>query len=587
MMEQLDPKRAGLLEDRAERAFTVKGRLRRDAARSMAQAEMSALWSGLVRQYPDVNAHRAIVVRTELESRIQSDPWDAGVMALLLGLVVLVLVVSCANVANLMLGRVRTRARGMAIRLAIGVGRGRLIRQLLTESLLLALLGCGAGLVVAYGGIRLFTTIPVAPQVVIDPRLDIRVVAVSVAAALLSAVLFGLAPARQSLRTALVPSLKGSEIDERPRRRAVARHALVISQVAISMVLLVATALILDGFRKAIVLDPGFRTDHLIMMSLDPSLVRYTPEQTRVFYQQLGDRVRALPTVKSAALTSVVPFLPGGGDIEPVIPEGYELARGQESIPTFSARVDEHYFETMQVRIARGRAFTAADRAGTRGVAIVNQEFASRYWPHQDPIGKRIRLAGRDTRWLEVVGVTPTGKYHVGCRDADALRVPAAGTGAADQAGALRRIDDGRSVRACRPAARRRPRARRQPANRRPGDVRADLSRADRQDAVDHHAGGQRDRNGRPVARARGAIRARRVSVSRRTREIGIRMAIGADRSRVVSMVLRQGLSVALVGIGVGAIASIAVARVLNAVLVGLGRRTRRSMSPFRQESRR
>jgi predicted permease len=571
MSGQLDPDRAGLLEDRAARAFIVKGRLRPGVSRRRAQAEMASLWSGLARQFPDANGRRAIAVQTELESRIQADPWDAAALALLLGLVALVLVIACANVANLMLGRVRVRSREMAIRLAIGVSRGRLVRQLLTESVLLALIGCSAGLALAWGGIRFLTTIPVGPQVVIDPRLDVRVLAVSVAAALASAVLFGVAPARESLRTALVPSLKGSDANRAPRRRATARNVLVVSQIAMSMVLLVATGIVVDGFRKAIVLEPGFRTSHLLMMTLDPSLVHDTPEQSRAFYEQLTGRVRALPTVRSAALASAVPLVPQGGGLEAVVPEGFQPARGQDSVPTFSATVDEHYFDTMQVKISRGRGFTAEDHAGTRGVAIVNQEFASRYWPRQDPIGKRIRLARQPGAWLEIVGLTPTGKYTwVGetptpfvylplaqqPRSRLSLLVESTATDPSGLAAPLREAVRALDVN--------------QPIANLQTYAHVYWERTVKMPSVVMKTVSAIGISGLVLALV-GLYGLVAYSVARRTREIGIRMAIGANRLRVLSMVLREGLAVALAGIAIGGVASVLVARVLAAALVGLG----------------
>jgi hypothetical protein len=152
-----------------------------------------------------------------------------------------------------------------------------------------------------------------------------------------------------------VPALKASEPLGKGRQRTIGRDALVVAQVALSMVLLVATALLVDGFRKTLVLDPGFRTDHVAVLSLDPSLVGYTPRQTRTFYRDLVDRARALPNARSAALTSSIPLQPGQQDVRSVVPEGYQLAPGRQGLTTFAAVVDEHYFDTMRVGILRGR----------------------------------------------------------------------------------------------------------------------------------------------------------------------------------------------------------------------------------------
>jgi macrolide transport system ATP-binding/permease protein len=223
-----------------------------------------------------------------------------------------VLMIACANVANLMLGRARMRSREIAIRLALGVSRMRLLRQLLTESLLLAVAGCGLGLAFAYGGISLLsdiaqTVVPTDVPVVVDPKLDGRVLAFSLLAGLASAVLFGLAPAWQSLKTELIPALKNAEPGQVANKRAIGRNVLVVGQVALAMVLLVAAAMLVDGFRRSESLDPGFRTDHLMLMSLDTSLAQYNHEQTHDFYRELADRARRLPGARNVALTSAIP----------------------------------------------------------------------------------------------------------------------------------------------------------------------------------------------------------------------------------------------------------------------------------------
>jgi predicted permease len=559
------------LDDRGARVFSVKGRLRAGSSRQSAQAEMATIWSGLARQFPEANGRRQIAVRTELEARVRSDPWDAVAVGLLGGLVALVLVIACANVASLMLGRMRARAREMAIRLALGVSRSRLLRQLLAESVLLALLGCGAGLLLALGGIRFLQTFPVGDQIVIAPELDARVVLFAVLAAAVSALLFGLAPARECLSTSLVPALKSSEAVTR-RRRTLRRHVLVVAQVAMSMVLLVATGMFVDAFRKAIVLDPGFRTDHLMMLSLDTSLVRYTPERTRSFYRDLIDRVQALPGVRAATLTSVVPFQPGYLHIEPVVPDGYQLAPGQESIATLGAVVDDRYFDTMQINVIGGRAFTAGDTATTRAVAMVNEEFARRYWPGQDPIGKRMRLPERRGQWVEVVGVTRTGKYMWIAEEPTpffylpfaqqpqtrmSLFVESRTPDASALAGPLRDIV--RAIDVNQPIANLRTYE---------GMYR---ERAVKMPSIVMKTIAAMGLLGLTLALV-GLYGLVSYSVARRTREIGIRMAIGAGRPAVRRLVLKQGLALALAGVAIGGVASVAVARALTAALAGLGR---------------
>jgi predicted permease len=402
------------LEDRAARWFEIKGRLRSGVSRQAAQTELAALWGRLEQQYPDANRNRTIAVRTELQERFRSQPATAVQVVIMTALAAIVLIIACANVANLMLGRARARSREIAIRLALGVSRIRLLRQLLTESLLLALVGCSLGLGFAYGGIRFLsniaqTVVPTDVPIVVDPQLDGRVLVVSLLAAITSAVLFGVAPAWQSLKTDVIPALKSAEPGQTPRQRTLGRNALVVAQVALSMVLLVVAGMLLDAFRKSLALNPGFRTDHLMIMSLDTSLVRYTPAQTHDFYRDLVERARALPGVASVALTSSIPL--GQLQGETVIPEGYELPRGKDNVSLLAAVVDQHFFGTMKAEILRGRAFTADDKDGSHRVAIVNEEFARTYWPNQEPIGKRMRLNDSRGPWLEVVGLAKTGKY--------------------------------------------------------------------------------------------------------------------------------------------------------------------------------
>ena len=587
MASRLDQKRANVLENRGARAFHVKGRLRSGVSRRTAQAELTTIWDALARQYPDSNAHRTIAVRTELEQRIRSDPWDAITVGLLGGLAALVLIIACANVANLMLSRVRTRSREMAIRLALGVSRARLFRQLLTEGLLLSLLGGAAGLGVAYAGIRFLQTIPAGDQIVIAPQLDERVVIFTLLAAMATAAVFAIAPARQSVRTNLVPALKTSEVTETKGPRTIGRHVLVVAQVAAAMVVLLATGMMLDGFRKALVLDPGFRIDHLMMMSLDPSLVRYMPQQTRAFYRELVDRARALPGVRSVALTSAVPFSVAEQEADEIVPEGYQLPRRQASESTFAAVVDERYFDTMQVKVIRGRPFSEADTTASRAVAIVNEQFANRYWPNQDPIGKRIRLPNkRDAgsaspsgerssppgEWLEVVGVTRTGKYlwiaeapmpflYLPFAQQDRARmsllVESTSADASGLASPLRELVA--SIDVTQPIAN--------------AQTFAQLyrQRAVAVPTIIMQTVGAIGVLGLTLALI-GVYGLVAYSVTRRTREIGIRMAIGAAKSDVLAMVIRQGLILSVSGIAVGGVASVVVARALSAALVGIGR---------------
>ena len=286
------------------------------------------------------------------------------------------------------------------------------MRQLMTESLILAMAGGVAGLLVAYGGIRLLQTlsVPSDPPSVLGVQLDWRVVQFSLLAALASCVFFGLVPAWQTARTDFVSALKTGGEGASGKRRTFGRDVLVAGQIALAMVVLIAAGMFLAGFRKMLVMPPEFRTDHLISLDTAPAVLHYSPEQTKAFYRRLVDRVRTMAGVAGVAMTESLPLSPSQ-TVVTVVPEGYQFPKGREKAIEFGAAVDAAYFSTMNVEIKRGRAFTDDDRAGSRRVAIVNQQFAKTYWPGQDPIGKRIRLDSADGPAAEVVGVAKTGHY--------------------------------------------------------------------------------------------------------------------------------------------------------------------------------
>jgi len=577
MAERVATTSVNPLEDRKARTWEVKGRLKSDVSLKQAEAEMTTLWKELELQYPEENRSRIMAVRTELRQRIRSNPPNAVISLMMTALAGVVLLIACANVANLMLGRARARSREMAIRLALGVSRIRLIRQLLTESVLLALIGGTLGLGFAYGGIGFLAytaqaLVPTDIPAVISPQLDLRVLIFSLIAALLSAVLFGLAPAWQSLKTQVVTSLKGSELSEKTQRRTIARSVLVVGQIALSMVLLVAAGMLQAGFRKTLSLDPGFRTDHLITMTLDTSFTRYTPTQTHDFYRNLVDRARVLPGVRSVALSDAIPLDRGFASRLSMIPEGYEFPQGQESASVMSAVVDEAYFGTIQTKVVRGRAFKEQDNDRSSRVAIVNEVFATTYWPNQNPIGKRIRLNNNSQgTWLEVVGLSQTEKYRSiieaptpflylpfaqNEKPQMSLLVETVNVDASPLAAPLRELVRALDVD-------------------QPVFLLRTFSNFYQREATGAQllvmkTAGAMGLLGLTLALV-GLYGLVAYSVARRTREIGIRMAIGAGRAEVLMMVLRQGMVLSIAGILVGGVASLAVARLLTAGMSGLG----------------
>jgi putative ABC transport system permease protein len=571
MKQRLNAAKENPLEKRDDHSLNVKARLNPGVSKTTAQAELATIWKGLQQQYPETSRGRNVAVQTELQARYQEDPYDAVLVGFLMALAGLVLIIACANVANLLLARARSRSREIAIRMAVGAGRTRLLRQLLLESLVLAMMGGALGLVFAYAGIRFLQRIQVPTDlpIVIGVQLDHRVLLFSFLAALASALFFGLAPAWQSVKSDLVSSLKTVDPGMTGHRRTIGRNILVVGQVALSMALLVAAGMLLDAVHKTVLLNPGFRTDHLLMMEFDTALVRYTPDQTKDFYRNLKNRVRALPGVRSVTMSSYIPFSPNSSGRN-VVPEGYQFPKGQTAVAVGASIVDEQYFDTMHTAIIRGRAFTADDRSGTRRVAIVNEEFAKTYWPRQDPIGKRFHLRDSNGPWVEVVGLTNTNKYYfVAEPPARYIYLPFAQEDDSRMSLLVETDSDPAAI-----ATPVREVVRTIDANQPVYNVRTLASFYD-QRAVSiakmiMQMVGTMGLLGLTLALI-GLYGLIAYSVSRRTREIGIRMAIGASKGDVLRMVLQQGLLLVLAGIVVGAVFSLGVAKMLIIGLAGLG----------------
>ena len=423
-----DP-RQNLLEDRDARELKVRARLKPGTALSAARSELALLAKDFEREYPKLNRGRGAAVHTELEMRTRSDegPWKMSVIFVILGLSVLL--VACTNVAGILLSRGRTRTREIAVRLAIGAGRFRLIRLLLTETLILACLGGAGGAAIAYGGVnflrsfRMLSDLPLTVPV----RMDIRVLAVSLLLTLLSALLCGLAPALQATRTDLLTGLKAADVDLPVRRRMWGRDALVVAQVSASLMLLTAAFLMVRGFQRTWSEGTGFANDHLLMARFDPRLLQYTAAQTQQFYKLLAGRVRATPGVSNAALTQNIPMGQDSWQTIAFVPEGFQMPRERESFISTMDTIDEAYFETMEIPILRGRRFLASDTADAPRVAVVNEQFARHFWPGADPIGKRIRLDRASGAPVEIVGVARTIRYRSSTeRPRDFLYLPLA-----------------------------------------------------------------------------------------------------------------------------------------------------------------
>ncbi|HTT64819.1 MAG TPA: ABC transporter permease, partial [Bryobacteraceae bacterium] len=554
------------LHDRDFGWLTIKGRLKPGAGLDQAQADIGALSAALQKMHSQAKRDQRLQVETELQFRIAQGPAQMAMTAMLVVLGLCVLLVACANVAGLLLSRARARSREIAVRLAIGAGRGALVRQLLLENLLVALAGGTAALAVSEAISDFWRRVPFPSDlpIVFDVGVDQRVLCFTMAAAVLSTLLFGLAPALRATRPNLVPALKGADADDAGRRRLWGRNAIVAGQVALSLVLLAVSATLVQGFHDLLMQGPGFRTDRLFLMSFDTQLANYSPAQTARFFENLLDRTRAASGVKSAAFISAVPMV--AVENIGVIPEGWQSQHGAETIATYCAHVSDGFFETMSIPILHGRAFLKTDRQNTPLVALVNEQMARHYWKG-DALGKRFRTGNAAGPLVEVVGIAKDSKYlwiaeapldfvFLPFRQSAVSRLSLAAESTAPDATtivpALRQVVRGldpdmpvfdartmheiytqRSVKVT--------------------DCLAQIT-------------GAMGLMGTLLAGV-GLYGLVAYAVSRRTREIGIRMALGADRRAVVWMVLRQGLRLGLAGVAVGLVVAFYACRAITSAI--------------------
>jgi predicted permease len=559
-------KKTGSLEARDARNLTIKGRLRSGVSQTQAQAELTTIGADLARAYPETNKNRTFTVRTELQARIAEDPPDAMLIAMLSTLALGVLLVACGNVAGLLTSRAPVRAREMALRLAIGAGRGRLVRQLITESLIVAVAGGVLGLGIGYAGMLLFRQIeiPTDLPITLAFQMDRRALFFGTAVALVSAVIFGIVPAIQASRTDLMAVMKASDAVKPGRRRRWGRPILVAGQVAVSVILLVVAMFMYRGFGENMADGPGYRTDHLLMMNFDPSLVHYSEAQSQRFFDQVAERARQVAGVTSVTMTSGVPMSNDSIRTVPIAPEGFQFPEGKESVTVMASMVDEHYFSTMGIPVLQGRDFRRDDDENAPRVAVVNQHLAQHYWPNQDPLGKRFRVNDGDRPWVEIIGVARMSKYiFIAEPPSDFVYMPYRQRKPGRMFLVAQSAGDSAAL-----AAPLRDVVRNLDVNLPIYNVRT-MEQLYRMRAVGIF-------NVLITMVAAMGIMGLALSIvglyglvayaaTRRTREIGIRMAIGATRAKVLSMVMRQGLLLVLVGLAVGLVASIGAGRLLDA----------------------
>jgi putative ABC transport system permease protein len=488
------------------------------------------------------------------------------VLLLLMAVPLMVLLIACANVANLQLSRAAARRREVGVRRALGATRGRLVRQLLVESVVLAMLGGGAGLVLSMWLSQAIVALSGAPDFLIDLAApDARVIAFTTALSLLAGVVFGLAPALGATRMDVATVLK-DETGSAPRGRSRLAGTFVMAQVAASLVLLVVSGLFLRSLRKAAAVDVGFETRGRVAASFDLGLLGYDGAHRDAFYRRLLDRVRALPDVRSATLTTNLP-LSGRLYSAPIL----DAEPGAAASPVDGAMtwIWPEYLGTMGVTLLVGRDFAFADDSLATKVVIVNRTMAQRLWPGREALGRHLRV-GQDGPPLEVVGVVRDGKYDALTEDAmPFLYIPMRQASDGDTRATVLVHADG-------------------PPQRIIGALRALLGEMDRNlpvyDAatLTEHVAARLD-----VERATstllgvfggvalllatlGLYAVMAYTVARRTREMGIRMALGAARRDVLGLVVGDGLRLAGIGIVIGLALAGALTRIVRRFLYGV-----------------
>lgn len=555
------------MRTRQGRFMTSVARIKPDTTFEQAKAEMNVIGARLEEQY-DFNANwgvNVVPLRTQFTGEFRA------ALLVLLGAVAFVLLIACANVANLLLSRAAARQKEMAVRAAIGAGRARIIRQLLTESVLLAAMGGVAGLLLAFWGTKLL--ISLSPRELADlqqVKISLPVLGFTLAVSLLTGIIFGMAPAFEATRLKLQESLKeGSKSIGGGTRSHRLRSAFVVTEVALALVLLVGAGLLVRSFNRLQSVEPGFNPNNVLTMRISLPGRKYDTDRKRIdFFRQAVDQIKALPGVEAAGATNYLPFAgPHSGTIveiegRPKLPPGQELGTG-------ACVTDEDYFGAMQIPLKRGRLFTEQEATEMKHVVVINEAFARKNFPGEDPLGKRVIIYMKeDNVPTEIIGIVGDHK-HMGL---DSEIEPMSYWPHPEQAFpfmtlVIRAQGDPSSIA---PAAR---------------TVIQNLD--GEQPLADVRT--MESLLADSVARARfntllltvfaavalilaavGIYGVMSYAVTQRTHEIGIRMALGAQTSHVLALVVKQGMTLAVVGVGVGLAASFALTRIMSSLLYGV-----------------
>ena len=561
--------------ERGNRGIGITARLRNGASIYEAQTQIGTIADRLARAYPETNmgiagkpdTPRPMSVVPEERIGPQSKGAMQGLSTLLFVVVGLVLLIACANVANLLLARASSRRREIAIRLALGASRWQLVRQLLLESILLSLIGGVAGLIIS------LWTADLIPQIFmesdansLDLSLDWRLLTFTLAVSILTGLIFGLVPALQTSRPELVTALKDEHSGSSLRlTRFGLRGILVTAQVALSLLLLISAGLFLRSLRNAMTFDPGFENRHLLFASLATEDSKLTKQQVQQFHQEVVENLSAEPGVQSVSLTAIVP-VGGGGQRRGLYIEGYVPGLNEESEINTNV-VGLNYFQTMGIPLVQGRDFNSGDRAGSPGAVIVNEEFAQRYFPGQQVLGKRVKIDS-ERPYIDIVGVVRTAKYR-DLREAPLpfIYIPLAQEPQHSMSLVVHTEGDPSALRKSVLATVRRinPNVPVYRVKTITEQIESALSPDRLMTLLLAIFGG--------VALLLASVGIYGVvsyAVSQRTREIGIRMALGATKTNVLRLVLREGMAMAVAGVIVGLAAALALTRLISSLLFGV-----------------
>jgi predicted permease len=560
---------------REERSLTLLGRLKPGLSVKEAEPSLNVVAQRLAEQYPQTDKGISIQAFPEKLARPEPDPDNTlpAVAAAFTVLAALVLLVACFNIANVLLVRASVRQREMGIRAALGAGRSRLLGQHLTESLLLAILGGGAGIVLAIwaagflGSLPLGTDLPIA----FDFQPDFRVYTFALFAVLLTGVIVGIIPALRAARNNINSVLRegGRGSSEGPRRHLV-RNTLVVAQLAGSLLLLVVAGLFVRSLGKAQQIFLGYNPDHILDLTIDPEQIGFNEMQGREFYRQLDQRIAALPGVVSVAQAFVVPMGVISAD-DPIIAEGHPLDPGKQAPHVMFNPVTPSYFDVLRLPLQSGRTFTTADDEKAPAVAIINQAMAAKFWPNENALGKRFSTKGPTGPFSEVIGVVQTGKYKNVIEDPPEpfFYVPL------DQHYVSYRTIHARTSVAPESLQREIEAQVRELA---PGIPISQVQTMTQ--ALQGVNGFFFFRFGAQLTSTMGLLglvlavvgvySVVSYAAAQRTHEIGIRMALGAEPSNILKMVLRQSIGVVAVGLAIGLAVAFVGTRAIANLIVGI-----------------